>query len=635
MSAEVPTAEGGPQNPGKDPSEQATEDRTEVTFRYAGPSQAIAEDGKTTVALAGNVQRAQVRAEGRVKDAVRLREALSALHDVVSSDFRYVPKDRTAYMAYMRLRKQAAGMNLWEAQRAYVDWLQRNDPLAFLILDPILSVHPDELLLEVFSKDEGSYAKLGVDWSALETSGDIACGTTNIDYTQGLFDGVQRMRSYRETRLQVSSEAVQLDTSGAPTVLEKKVRVPDSWLRGFLQVQSAGTLPRTVFSIAPVDLYNVLRHLRFNADPKKGGRGVRVELVPGEPPRLVLEPWELVLPTSAGIYAGRAPQVVRIWGRRRLMLLKRLLPFATGIDVHLLGTGLPSFYVVRAGPITFTLGLSGFTSSNWAQAVSFDLLLPRAAGAKPSKPLDQVIAYLEKRWFAPVSAITADLGLTGPDALEALQRGCQQGKLMFDVARDVYRFRPLTDAPLDQARLAFRNDRERRASDLVAGKASVKIVSENRIHGVGLELTGKVVVEAEKREYRPMLLLDDDGRVRKAECTCVFFRKHQLKEGPCEHLVALRLHQSREEMRRREQRGGARSAVTLETRTYAKRHARGEDVYQIALDRQRVKLRWGPRGADARVQTLVFNTAERARAAYFERVDDLETRGFLDATSST
>jgi hypothetical protein len=246
-----------------------------------------------------------------------------------------------------------------------------------------------------------------------------------------------------------------------------------------------------------------------------------------------------------------------------------------------------------------------------------------------------VVAHLEKRWYAPASAIAADLGLTGPEVLEALQRGCQQGKLMFDVARDVYRFRPLTDAPLDQARLAFRNDRERRASDLVAAKNSVRIVAENRIHGVGLELTGKVVVDADKREYRPLLLLDDEGRVRKAECTCVFFRKHQLKEGPCEHLVALRLAQAREEARRREQRGGVRSTVTIETRTYAKRHARGEDVYQIALDRRRVKLRWGPRGVEARVQTLVFNSAEGARAAYFARVDDLETRGFLDATTSS
>ena len=143
---------------------------------------------------------------------------------------------------------------------------------------------------------------------------------------------------------------------------------------------------------------------------------------------------------------------------------------------------------------------------------------------------------------------------------EALQVGCQHGLFMFDVAREVYRYRPLTAAPLDPARFEFRNDRERRAHDLSAENGAVQIVTENRIHGVGLELTGKVKVAADKREYRPELLLDDDGRVKKAECTCTFFRKHQLKEGPCEHLVALRLTAAREEAARRAQRGAGGAA---------------------------------------------------------------------------
>ena len=612
--------------------------RTTLAQRYEGASQVVTEGPATTLALFGDVQRGDVRGGGKIKDPLLVREALSALYEVVKSDFRYIPKDRTAYLAYRRMRTEAAGKSLWEAQRAYVDWIARNDPLAFLVLDPIVSVHPDEVFFEVFGKDEGCYAKLAVDWSAFEDGGERRHGTTNVDFSDALFDGVQRLRSYRETRLSIGKEAVALRTvepgpaAAVHEVLEKKVTVPDSWLRGFLQVQSAGTLPRTIVKIAPIDLYNVLRHLRLTADPKKGGRGVRIELIPGEPPRLVLEPWELVLATTAGPYTGRAPQVVRIWGRRRLMLLKRLLPFVESIELHLLGSGLPSFYVLRAGPVTFTLGLSGFTSSNWAQAVSFDLLLPRKstdAGA-----LDKVLAYLGERWLAPAAQIATDLGLPAPRVLEALQVACQRGLAMFDVAREVYRYRPLTGVPLDPGRLEFRNARERRAHDLCAEKGAVKIVTENRIHDVGLELTGKVAVAADKREYRPELLLDDDGRVKKAECTCAFFRKHQLKEGPCEHLIALRLAEAREEAARRAQRGSARSAVVIETRTYARRHEKGEDVVQIAFDRRRLKVRWGLRGQEPRVQALAFNSVDDARAAYFARVDDLERRGFLDATAS-
>ena len=156
------------------------------------------------------------------------------------------------------------------------------------------------------------------------------------------------MRSYRETRLSIGQEGVKLATAAAGEVLEKQIQVPDSWLRGFLQVQSAAALPSDRFRLNPIDLYNVLRHLRLHGDRKGKRRGLRIELVPGEPPRLVLEPWNEVIPATAGPYKGRASRVVRVWGRRRLMLIQRLLPFVEEVEVHLLGSGLPSFWVLRA-----------------------------------------------------------------------------------------------------------------------------------------------------------------------------------------------------------------------------------------------------------------------------------------------
>ena len=615
------------------PEEQLTDPRTPVRLAYGGASQLEAGETSARVRLFANSERAPVRAEGALKEPLLVREALSALYEVVSSDFRYVPKDRTAYLAYQRLKKQTAGQSAWQAQQAYFDWLARNDPSAWVVLDPVVTVHPDKLLFEVFSKDEGAYAQMAIDWSAFAREGELQCGTTNIDYSKGLFDGVQRMRSYRETRLSIGADAVAVSSDGSkPPVIEKSIQLPDSWLRGFLQVQAAATLPTTVVRIAAIDLYNVLRHLRLNADKKQGGRGVRVELVPGEPPRLVLEPWELVIATSAGLYQGRVPALIRIWGRRRLSLLRRLLPFVETVDIHLLGSGLPSFYVLRAGPVTFTLGLSGFTSANWSQAVGFDQLLPRDRGEEAAATLAAVLEALGKKWVASADELAAATKKPAPDVRAALQLACQHGQVMYDLSQDRYRFRPLLGGAIDLGRLVYRNAREKVAHDLVA-KGAVKIATENRVYGVGLELTGKVSVAADRREYRPQLTLDDDGRVRGAECTCAFYRKHKLKEGPCAHLIALRIAQAQEEERRRQARGKARATITLETRTYARRRGDAEEVVQIALDRQRIKLRWGPRGAKLRVQSFVFGSVAEARAAFFERVDDLEARGYLDGSA--
>lgn len=615
----------------EEPEAPPEADHTDVRLAYSGVSALVTSGDTARLALAGNLRRDPVRMEGVIRDPLRFREAMSALYAVVGSDFRYVPKDRTAYLAYTRMKRESAGLNAWQAQQAYFSWLMRNDPTAFILLDPVVTVHPDQVFFEVFSKDEGSYAKLGVDRDAFEFAETPACGTTNIDFSQAMFAGIQQMRSYRQTRLSIGQEGVTVATAAAGEVLEKQIQVPDSWLRGFLQVQSAAALPMETFELAPIDLYNVLRYLRMHADKKGKRRGIRVELVPGEAPRLVLEPWEVVLPASAGIYKGKRAQVVRVWGRRRLFMLQRFLPFVEGVTVHLLGSGLPSFWVLRAGAMTITLGLTGFTAANWSQAVSFDLLLPRKTEAT-SGPLQAVLDHLAGHWSAGAGELAKVTGLKWPALVEALQLGCQQGRIMYDLASDVYRLRPLTDTPLDLARLEYRNQRERIAHDLLVRRGAVKIVTENRIPGTGLELTGKVTVEEDRREYRPQMLLADEGQVAKAECTCPTFRKQGLKAGPCVHLVALRLAYAEQEARRA-QGLEPRQAITVETRTYSKRDPQGEQVVQVSLERQRLKVRWGRAGQTLRLQTLKFDTLDDARGAYLSRIDELGARGYIDATA--
>jgi hypothetical protein len=616
-------------SPQESPAEEAPP-ATTVPVAYADASRLVTAGDTAQLTLFGNVRRDPVRLDGLIREPLLFREAMAALYAIVGSDYRYVPKDRTAYLAYLRLRRESAGLGMRQAQQAFLEWTLRTDPLAFILLDPVVTVHPDQVFFEVFSKDEGAYAKLGFDLSSFELEYQPACGTTNIDFSPALFAAVEQIRSYRQTRLSIGKEAVGLATTSAPKLLEKQVHLPDSWLRGFLQVQSAAALPRDTFRLNPIDLYNLLRHLRMHGDLKGRHRGLRVELVPGETPRLVLEPWEEVLPATAGPYRGRAARVIRLWGRRRLGLLRRLLPFVGEVEVHVLGSGLPSFWVLRAGPAKLTLGLTGFTAANWSQAASFDLLLPRKTLG--GEALERVLTQLARVWVADGKQLAALTGLKGAPLLEAVQAGCQQGKLMYDVAADVYRLRALSEAPLDLNRLEYRNSRERTAHDLLARRTAVAIVAENRIAGTGLELTGKVTVAEDRREYRPQMLLNDEGQVSEAECTCTFFRKQGLKAGPCPHLIALRLAYA-EQQARKARETGRQQAIATETHSYSRRDADGADVVQLTLDRNKVKVRWGRAGQAQRIQVLRFNTGDEAQAAYFQRIGDLTARGFFDATA--
>ncbi|WP_020474695.1 hypothetical protein [Zavarzinella formosa] len=606
---------------------------TPAHLSYGGSSRVATAGDTARVELFGNLDRPPVKFEATVTNPIRFREAMSALYGVVGSDYRYVPKDRTAYMAYLRLKRETAALNIWQAQQAYFGWLLRNDPLAFCILDPVVTVHPDQVMFEVFGKDESSYAALAFKRSAFAEVGETACGTTNIDFSDALYQSVQQMRSTRKTRLSVGSAGVGsagvgMATETRPEVLEKQIRIPDSWMRGFLQVQSAATLPFDHLRLAPMDLYNALRTLRMNGDRKGKRRGLRFELVPAQQPRIVLEPWETVIPATAEPFKGKAARVVRVWGRRRLMTIKRLLPFVESVDVYLLGSGLPSFWVFRAGDITLTLGLTGFTAANWSSALGFDLLLPRKT--QTTEPLAKVVKFLaDGVWAATREEIATGSGVKGSPLLETLQLGCQQGQLMFDLANGVYRLRPILNEPIDLVRLQYRNQREKIAFDLLTRRGAVKIVSENRIAGHGLELTGQVSVEEDKRDYRPQMVLADEGQVRRVTCTCAPFRTSGIKGGPCVHLIALRLAFADKEAKRAK----TDDAVVFETRAFTRRDGDTEQTMQLSLERQKLKVRWGRAGQPMRLQSLKFNSEAEARKAYFDRLTELDARGYLDAVA--
>ncbi len=223
-----------------------------------------------------------------------------------------------------------------------------------------------------------------------------------------------------------------------------------------------------------------------------------------------------------------------------------------------------------------------------------------------------MLAHLREHWSAGAGELAKATGLAWPALTEALQLGCQQGRIMYDLAADVYRFRPLTEAPLDPARLEFRDRRERIAHDLLARRGAVKIVAENRIPGTGLELTGKVAVAEDRREYRPQMLLADEGQVEPRRMHLRRLPQAGAEGGPVRPPgrppAGLRRAGGR-----RLQGLDPRQAITVETRSFSRRDAEGEEVYQVSLERQRLKVRWGRGGPAVAIADL--DVQHRGRGA--------------------
>jgi len=608
-----------------------TATRHPVELRYATASDVEARTETSRVLLALEGSRGTVGLRGRVREPALFRDALAATLGVLASDLRYRGRDRTAYLAYLMKQGKRASAQIWEAQKAFLDASLQSEEQKDTVLDPVLTVDPDQVSLEVFSRDESAYARLAFD-NGLFDGREAAHGSTFLDVPPELVNKVDRLRTYVPLSLE-AHVALPSREARAP----RNVEVPHAWLRGFLQVQSAATLPASTCTLAPIDLYNLLFALRTRK-AKKAPRALRFELVPGAPPRMVLEPWELVLECHASVYTGAAPAVVRTFGRQRLAALARLLPHAQSVRVQLLGPGLPVFWVVDMGPATLTLALTGWTESGWSSAAAFDVLMPRAVPEGLSEKLRQRL-----RSEGPLSfeALVAGAGAPKDAVRAALQLECLRGRILYDIARGAYRPRELMPTPVDETVIRFGSEREARAHRLLGdggpGAGEVKVTKVHEVVGEGTRIHGEVVDREAVRSFFPAFTLDLEGRVKEASCGCPHFRRSGLREGPCEHMMALRLAYARqraaEEALRQTPEG--RKLIRAETRSYVRREASGqEQVYRVSLDGKVVAVEWGPRLGEARRQKLWFDTDAEARAAYFARLEELASEGFIDAASA-
>jgi SWIM zinc finger len=539
----------------------------EFNYSYQKSSSVASHGDRTQMSFAPDLTRAPTFFRGELRQNIAFREAISALHDVVISDLRFKPKDKTAYKEWAAQRndidwqlvasqKQAVTDRLRaldaeltglrnlhserysgydKAVRKYFDYLYQKDRDAWFVLDPVITVHPDEVFFECFSQDESSYGRLGASYEVFQQVGDFACGTTNVDYSAALYDEFQKIRTYKSTVLEVDPSGFGVETAGEADYKEVKIDLPDSWVRGFLQVNSAMSLPAITFDLHPMDIYNLCFVLRRRKE-KQGPRSMRYILKPGEPVRVIFEPWNQEVVCDRSFYHGDKPEEIRVWGRRRLLILERLIPVAKKFTVHLLGTGLPSFYVADLNDLSFTLGLSGWTANDWAKAGNFDLMAPRATVDDWTK--QRVFAALQENWVESPDALATRLKLDRKIILGALSAYTQAGKAIYDLNKQVYRVRELSREPLPIDSLRFANDREAAASQFVTQK-QVKVTGSAIDTGGTLHLAGFVGKRSESVESTAEI--DRDERLVAANCTCNWHKQHKLFKGPCEHILALRM----------------------------------------------------------------------------------------------
>ncbi len=105
-----------------------------------------------------------------------------------------------------------------------------------IVLDPVVTSGGGLLRFEGFSSCCGVYARVDLTPEAFDTEL-RGKGTTNVDFGDSMRVALKRMGEQDSAQLEVGGTGVTLRTA-SDQVVERKVKLPKRWIKGFCEVQA-------------------------------------------------------------------------------------------------------------------------------------------------------------------------------------------------------------------------------------------------------------------------------------------------------------------------------------------------------------------------------------------------------------
>ncbi len=361
--------------------------------------------------------------------------------------------------------------------------------------DPVVTSDGERLRFESLSRCGGVYGRLDVDAAGLDGV-PAGRGTTNVDVNPPLYQALTRVGGDDPLRLTVGADEVAATTVDGQ-VVEKRVPLPDRWLRGLAEVaaRAAALDPR-------MDL------------PVGRASGLLAELS-----STAVRRTRWIVPTGRTWRStGQAvPGAICVADGYRLSVLRPLLPLARTVTIYSPPTtGAPaqvSGWMLDFGTARFTMLLSDAVMHGFAG----DGQLLRDLGSDMVVADGDVLAaMLAGDPVLDRATLAERTGWVAGRVASALSALATAGQVGYDLAAAAHYHRPL---PYRADLVATLHPRLA-AARLLATAGTVTHTAN------GFEVTSG------ERTY----LVHRKGD--SYACTCAWWARHQGGRGPCKHVVA-------------------------------------------------------------------------------------------------
>jgi hypothetical protein len=366
--------------------------------------------------------------------------------------------------------------------------------------DPVVTSNGDRLRFESFSACCGVYARLDVLPEALDGPA-LDTGTTNVDFNPPMRQALAGIDGLDPLHLSVGEDVTV--TTLEESVTEKRVPLPERWLKGFAEVQVAASTMVPVLEIPAVEARRFVQSL-----PR--ATGARTAML-----------W--AVPAGRGLrLTGRAgPGVVCLAGPERLRVLEPLLRFGSALRAYapaVATPGAPSASVweldLRGARLSVTLSPEVSRGFSGEGGVLRDLADPAS-----SEDSELIVALLAFEPRLDVADLGRRAGIDEGRVLRAFGRLGAAGRVGFDARESAFFHREL---PYDATALEAMHPRLRDARALIE-EGAVRL--EGELAYVGTE------------EPRHVVRRTPTGH----RCSCPWYGRHQDNRGPCKHVLAVEL----------------------------------------------------------------------------------------------
>lgn len=358
-------------------------------------------------------------------------------------------------------------------------------------LDPVITASGDRLRFESFSTCNGVHARFDLLSEGID-SGEVRFGTTNIDVNAPLRTGLAAVGRTDLLHVDVGADAASFATLDE-THVERKVDLPDRWVRGFAETPGLAAGMEQVFEVSGPEA------MRFLAALPSSAPGPIVHVA------RTTRGLQIAPPSRGGVVlAGTA----RLRAARRVMRLIRRM----------------RVYQHPSGASGWVLDLDGGTVTLLVSAAPYrgfsgeGGLLASLADASA----DDAARLLEHLAWQPVidpAQLAGDTGLPLQRVDRALAVLAVSGKVGFDLGTGAWFHREL---PVDDDRVTKDNPRLVRARELVAEGLVTPDQGRWRV-GDGAHQHW-VTPESERWT-----------------CTCRWEARYRGWRGPCAHVLAAQI----------------------------------------------------------------------------------------------